>query len=279
MSDHERGAYAPPTGDAPLSFDPREPVRGASPIPVTLILSVLVLAAVVAAVFVFYRSGVREAAEAPVVVGAPVGAIRSAAPNEAQPQDPAASLQIYRADAPNASDAAPPEPRFVPPPEQPQIRALPPARTVTVPPPTQASVAQSLKPAIAAPPAAKPLIAKLPEVKKPPAPVTKVEALMPKPVTTPKPVVAKAPTPDPKAAASGGAVVQIGAVGSPALADKAWGDAVAAAPGMAAGKGKSVQKIEGGTLYRTFVTGFASKGDAQAFCAKLQASGKSCFVR
>ncbi|WP_367183407.1 SPOR domain-containing protein [Phenylobacterium sp.] len=35
----------------------------------------------------------------------------------------------------------------------------------------------------------------------------------------------------------------------------------------------------GGTLYRTAVTGFASKADAQAFCAKLQAAGKSCFVR
>jgi len=32
-------------------------------------------------------------------------------------------------------------------------------------------------------------------------------------------------------------------------------------------------------LYRTAVTGFASKADAQAFCTKLQASGKSCFVR
>lgn len=75
--------------------------------------------------------------------------------------------------------------------------------------------------------------------------------------------------------------MQIGAVSSTALADKAWNEAVAAAPGLAAGKGKSVQKIEknGGTLYRTAVTGFASKADAQAFCAKLQASGKSCFVR
>ena len=47
------------------------------------------------------------------------------------------------------------------------------------------------------------------------------------------------------------------------------------------GKGKSVEKIEknGGTLYRTAVTGFGSRADAQAFCAKLQAAGKSCFVR
>ena len=43
--------------------------------------------------------------------------------------------------------------------------------------------------------------------------------------------------------------------------------------------GKAVEKIEGGSLYRTFVTGFASRADAQAFCARLQSAGKSCFVR
>ena len=75
--------------------------------------------------------------------------------------------------------------------------------------------------------------------------------------------------------------MQIGAVSSTALADKAWNEAVGVAPGLAAGKGKSVEKIEknGGTLYRTAVTGFASRADAQAFCARLQAAGKSCFVR
>ena len=56
---------------------------------------------------------------------------------------------------------------------------------------------------------------------------------------------------------------------------------VAAAPGLAAGKGKSVEKIErdGATLYRTAVTGFASRSDAAAFCDRLKAAGKSCFVR
>ena len=44
MSDHERGAYAPPI-DPPLSFDPRRPVRGPRPLPFTLIVSMLVLVA------------------------------------------------------------------------------------------------------------------------------------------------------------------------------------------------------------------------------------------
>ncbi len=285
MSDHERGAYTPPTTDAPLSFDPRQPVRGARPIPFTLILSVLVLAALVAAIFVFYRSGVRQAAQAPELVGTPVEGIKSAATPEAQPQDPAAGLQIYQSEG-TAMETVPADPTFVNPPEQPQAR---PATPVVVAPATPAATAQALKPAIvAAPPmkvASAPVIkavpvqkvtppaAKPPAVKAAPAPKPEAKAAVP---------VTKKPAPaEPKAAPSGGAAVQIGAVSSTSLADKAWSEAVATAPGLGAGKGKSVEKIEknGGTLYRTAVTGFASKADAQAFCVKLQAAGKNCFVR
>ncbi|WP_334165272.1 SPOR domain-containing protein, partial [Phenylobacterium sp.] len=105
----------------------------------------------------------------------------------------------------------------------------------------------------------------------------------------PPPVAAAAPPPAPKAApapapaatSTGGAAVQIGAVSSTALADRAWNEAVAAAPGLAAGKGKSVERIErdGSVLYRTAVTGFADRAQATAFCDRLKAAGKSCFVR
>jgi hypothetical protein len=49
-----------------------------------------------------------------------------------------------------------------------------------------------------------------------------------------------------------------------------------------AGKGKRVvpvAKPDGSTLYRTSITGFASRSDAQALCDKLKSSGESCFVR
>lgn len=273
MSDHERGAYTPPTADAPLSFDPRQPVRGARPIPVTLILSVLVVAALVAAIFVFYQSGIREAAEAPQAVGTPVEAMRSPATAETQPQDPAAGLEIYRADGGETVIA---EPTFVPPPEQPQVRATPPV-VVPQPPPSAATV-KALKPAISAPPIATKALP--PPAKPVPAPAAVAKAVPPAPkkaVVEPKPALAAKPVP----VSGGGAVVQIGAVSSTALADKAWSEAVAAAPGLGAGKGKSVEKIErnGGALYRTAVTGFASRADAQAFCARLRSGGKSCFVR
>lgn len=267
MSDHERGAYTPPT-DSPLSFDARQPVRGSRPFPFTLVVAILVLIALAAAIFVFYWSGVRQAGQAPQTVGEPVGEIKVPPPAEAQPQDPAAGLQIYKEDQPDAA-----HPQFTSPPEQPQPRQAAPAVVIAPPPAaaptTSVGAAVPLRPAVAAQaaPAPKTVTAPPPAAPKPtPAPVAKAPA---------------APTPTPKASASGGAVVQIGAVSSPALADKAWSAAVAAAPGLAAGKGKSVEKIDknGGVLYRTAVTGFASREAATAFCDKLKSAGKSCFVR
>lgn len=267
MSDLERGAYAPPT-DPPLSFDPRQPVRGSRPLPFTLIVSILVLAALAAVIFVFYRSGVREAGQAPQVVGTPVGAMKSPAPAETQPQDPAAGLQIYQADAGAPAGAPAADPQFTAPPESPQPR------------PSNATPAA----AVPAPPAMRPAIPAAVVTAEPAPPKTEVKVAAPPPIQKPAPAPTKVAAPAKVTApvvASGGAAVQIGAVSSTELADKTWREAVAVAPGLAAGKGKGVEKIEknGGVLYRTAVTGFASRGEAQSFCAKLQAAGKSCFVR
>lgn len=267
MSDQDRGAYAPPT-EPPLAFDPRQPERGrGGQIPWAIVLSLLVLAALAAAIFVFYQSGVRRQGEAPRTVGAPVGDITTTAPPEAQPADPAEGLQIYRAEPGQPPEAAPAQPNFVPPPEAP--RARPQAR------PTAPVAVNALPPVAAAPkPAAAP--APAPPVKAAPPPAAKAP---PAPQPTPTPKVATAPAPKP---ASGPASVQIGAFSSQVLADKGWSDAAAIAPGAAAGKGKRVERVEredGVTLFRTAVTGFASREDAQAFCERLKAAGKSCFVR
>lgn len=268
MSDHERGAYTPPT-DAPLSFDARQPVRGARPVPITLIISVLVLAGLVAAIFVFYRSGVRQAGDAPQTVGVPVDGMKSAAPAEAQPTDPAAGLQIYRSDGAGPAEAVPPT--FTPPPEEPQPR----------PAPTQPVIVTEQA---APPPAMRPSLPAQPPAQAPAQAPTQSPAPAAKPAAPPPPAVAKAPEPKPPpapapAAKTGGAVVQIGAVSSPELADKTWREAIAATG--VSGKGKSVEQIDrnGATLYRTAVTGFASREEATAFCNRLKAAGKSCFVR
>ena len=267
MSEHERGAYTPPT-DEPLSFDARQPVRGARPFPFTLVISALVLVGLVVAIILFYRSGVRQAGEAPQTVGQPVGEIAAAAPPEAQPQDPAAGLQIYS----ESGETAPASPQFTAPPEQPQPRPQVPAVVVTPPaaaPTTPVTAGPALRPAL---PAAPVQTAQAP-VTPPPAAQPKAAPMPAAPKSAPQPAAATAA---PKAA--GAAAVQIGAYSSQALADKGWSDAVAIASG---GRGKSVERIEkgGSTLFRTAVTGFASRTEALAYCAKLKAAGKACFVR
>src|SRR5918997_6909614 len=147
MTDHDRGAYTPQT-DQPLAFDARAP-RARRPLPITLILSVLILLALIVALVLIYRSGVRGEGDAPQPVGEPIGAIREAPPAEAQPADPAASLNVYTDEGPTAAAA----PAFVPPPEQPIARptapapapaasapapaARPPAATTPTPPPAR----------------------------------------------------------------------------------------------------------------------------------------------
>jgi cell division protein FtsN len=314
MSNPERGAYTPPTADQPLSFDARQPVRGRGPAPMMLFASALVLFILVAAIVVFYRSGVSHSAGAPPTVGTPIGAIKGAAPAESQPTDPAQGLQIYQQ---AEGQAAPSQPNFVPPPEQPQARInptgpipLPPAApapgapvaalpsatpnlkpsvTATAPavkilPAAQAPAPVAVKPAApipakpVAPVPAKPM-ASVP-AKPAPAPAITTKPPAAAPTATAK-LPASKPAPATPAATSGAASVQIGAFSSQALADKGWNDAAKIAPGAAAGKGKKVEAVPkgGATLYRTTVTGFGSRAAATAFCDQLKAAGKSCFVK
>ena len=257
MSDPHRGAYTPPT-DAPLSFDARQPVRGSRPLPMTLIISAVVLMTLVVAVVMIYRGGVRGPNEPPRTVGSQVAEMKTPPPAGSQPSDPASGLQIYK----NAESQ--PSPTYAAQPEAPLPR---PTTPVEAKPITTAARPAAAKPA--------------------PAPAPTIEALAtaaiapaPKPVAS-KPAVVAAAAPKPVASASGSAMVQIGALSSPALADKAWNDAARLAPGLAAGKGKKVEAIDknGVTLYRTAVTGFASRAEAKAFCDALTAAGKSCFVK
>ena len=258
MSDHDRGAYTPPT-DAPLSFDARQPVRGTRPAPMMLVVSAVVLVVLVLAIVLIYRSGSRGADEAPQTVGAPVGEMKTAPTEADQPVDPATGLQIYRSED---GTALPAEPNFVPPPEEPQLR------------PTAPVVAQPVTP---------PPLAKAPPATPPPAPAPKAPA--PKAPVAQAPAAqapaAKAAAPAPAAVAAGGAMVQVGAFSTEALADAGWADAMRALPDSAAGKGKRVEPVQsnGKTLYRGYVTGFASRAEASAYCDRLKAAGRSCFVR
>ncbi|MBI1406833.1 MAG: SPOR domain-containing protein [Caulobacter sp.] len=248
MSDYNRGAYTPPSNDAPLAFDARRPVRGGSPAPVTLIISAVVLLVLIVGAWFIYKDGFRTDGEAPKTVGAVVTTPKTAPKEDDQPKNETGGLVIY-----NQEDGLPPaDPTYAPPPETPLPRPAPPkVDSKPAPPPPEASLRPTQTPA-PTPPA---------------KPETRVVTAPPPPAATPN--------------ARGNFLVQVGAFSSAALADKGWSDAAAIAPGAAAGKGKKVETVESGgkTLYRTSVTGFPDRASAQDFCDRLKAAGKACFVR
>jgi len=281
--DRDRGAYSP-SGETPLAFDARQETQGGGGRPpFALIISALILLILVLALIFYYRSGVRQAGQPPVV-GAPLGAMSSAAPSSAQPEQEATGLQVY-----SAEQSAPPAnaPTFAPGPEQPLPRAAAPAVTPSPsgPPPSAAEL-RPAAPAPSAVPAAPPASAPV-QAAAAPTPAPQQAKPAPKPVApAPKPAAAPAAaTAKPAAAApaaSGGAAVQIGALASPALADKAWNDVARKLPADMAGRTKRVEPVTtstGATLYRAYIGGFDSKTEAQAFCAKLKAAGGACIVR
>lgn len=248
-----RGAYTPPTDDdLPFrrnSYDPRSGRNvgsgGGKAPPVTLIISAVVLLLLIIAVIFFYRSGMRASTDAPPAVGQPVGEMKTAAPIDAQPIDPAEGVRVYR-DETETTDAPV---TFTPPPEAPQPR---PAA-----PPTAAPTGQSPPPANTATPAA-------------PAP---------RPTTPTAPVAApatKAPV-----AAGGSASVQIGAFSSTEIADREYAAVAGRFGAYASGAEKRVTEVtssSGSTLYRTAFSGL-SRERAVAFCNALKAAGRDCIVR
>ena len=280
MTQQDRGAYTPQT-DAPLAFDARVPRGGRRPLPMALIGSGVVLLALLVAVVLYYRSGVRTTPAQPATVGQPVVAVKTppSAAEKEKSDDPFSNLDVYAAQNVPATPAAAKAPTFAPPPEQPQARDGLKVQTVETS-------------TVHAPPAAKPRPAALaavataaPADDAAPAPV-KTAAAAPKPLEDPAKSVAVAAAKPAAPAASdpttaGPAAVQIGAFSSTALADKGFSEVLAAFPGPMAGKAKRVEPLQrdGKTLYRGLITGFSSHGAALAFCESLKASGRSCLVR
>ena len=259
MSDQDRGAYTPQT-DTPLSFDARySRGSGERPLPMTLIISGVVLVVLILALVLFYRSGVRHSGQSPEVVGAPVADTKAPASAGAESSDTAAGLQVYKSEATPPTEMKPAT-TLAPPPEEPAPR----------PAPAPKPVAQAnLRPVQAdvAPPAT--VTATLPSA----APVKPIA----KPAKAPQTIDAAVD----QSTATSGPVAQIGAFSSQALAEKGWNDVAALQPGKMAGKTKKVEiaNRDGKTFYRAFVGGFASKADAGSFCASLVAAGKGCIVK
>ncbi len=294
MSDHERGAYTPQP-DAPLSFDARVS-REARPLPLALIFSCIVLAALVVALFLFYQSGVRKPSDQPPPVGTPVEQFKSppppAAPNgltvvAAQPAAPAPSAE------PIATSAGPEQPvaRSATPPAASPPAA--PAPVVAKPAETPAPAAVAKAAPVAAAPAAKPAPTPAPvkapvahvAAAKPATPASRADPVgslldSPKPAKPVKAASAKA-APAPAAGVTGAAVVQIGAFATEAQAGEGWNRVAGLMGGAVSGKGRKIEPVQVGaaTRYRSQVTGFASHADAVAFCTTLKARHQDCIVK
>lgn len=259
--------------ERPLAFDGRDAPPRRGPAPVTLVLSLLLLVGLGGGVFYLYRGGVRGPSGPPAPVGVPIRDVRVAAPPQPQQPDPAAGLSIYK-DQPTSTTAQA-APTFVTPPEQPAPRPAPGQEVL---------VAPTAGPIAAAPadvPQAKPVktasIDSILATQSAPASAKSATSAAKPATATAKPATASTDKPDKVS----GFVVQIGAFSSETLANKSWDGAAGVAPGAMAGKGKHIAPMskDGATLYRVAITGFSTRADAQALCAKLTAAGRTCFVR
>ena len=301
MTDYDRGAYTPQT-DAPLAFDPRRPTER-RPLPMALIGSAAVLVILLAGVAMVYRGGVRHAGESPRPVGEPVMAVKTAPPSVSTAASSPANPDVYSETQTSntvASTVSPPAktPTFAPPAEQPAARPAPSAATVALLA-KPAAPNRIERPATPSETAAAPAVAPSHVHARPKPDASELAAAgatrttadaAATTATSAEPMLRKsktlaadaptttAPTLSP---APGKAVVQIGAFSSSALADKGYADVSAALPDQMSGKAKHVQPLDkdGTTLYRTWLSGFGTRADAQAFCEALKAKGKTCLVK
>jgi hypothetical protein len=235
---------------------------------VTLIVSVLLLIVVIGGVAYMYRAGARGPADAPKPLGAAPGDARAPPPAQTPSTDGSAGLTISKdeANAPPSSAqtlAPPPEPPLEPAPAQAPTAA-------PAPPPPGAGTPSR-------PPQTRPAVAAADTSDAIDRLIARSEAVRPGAGTV------ESARANPRSETENGdraVVVQIGAFSSESLADAEWNKAAAVAPGAMAGKGKRVVPVtrDGDTLYRTSITGFASRDQALALCARLKAAGGVCFV-
>ena len=250
----ERGAYTPPTDDdLPFSrsgYDPRRAPSSKSP-PLTLIISVLVLLAIIIGIVVAYSmGGSRKDGQMPPAVGTPVETMKVESPLDAQPVNPEQGISVYR----DTLTSEPATPVLTEGPEEVLPRPAP-----------------SPEPAAAAPAPA------------PVAPAPAPKSAAPAPAPAPAPA---APAPAPKAApapaaATGSSRVQIGAFSSRAIADQQYAAAASRHGALASGASKGVEPVtlpNGNTVYRTTFNGL-SRERATALCNAIKAGGGDCLVR
>jgi cell division protein FtsN len=220
-----------------------------SSLPVVIVLSLLVLAALGGVVWLAYNEGVAhgrgDVASHPATQTAATEA-PATAPGSAKP------IKIYQQPAGPDENA-----------DQGVATAPPAQLTKVAPAPVKPAPVQSEETQTAQQP-----VAEKPPVKKP---VTVAKAVPPKPET---PLASQTVT-------TGGAyVLQIGAYKSEADAEAAWKDYASKHADLLGGASHEVQKADlgsKGVWYRLRAGSFADKAEAGAMCDKLKAEGAVCF--
>jgi cell division protein FtsN len=291
MNDKDKGTYSPPTEDH-LSYETRKtPVRDQAPI--TLIISGICLVVLLLAVVVFYNSNLNNHGKTPPDVGDTVGDIKDGKVEDAKPLtdqdindgDAASAHFAPTTEAPgDRGDASVAAIDQAPPPVAPIQGPLPSqANNAAIPgtPAAASAAAASSSAGKAAPSLA--LKGAVPSTANATAAVTKpAQVAAVKPLTAPvtKPGAAKTVAAT-KPAASGGAVVQIGAYESQAIADKQYASIASSYGLFLSGTGKHIEKVDtaNGPRFRTQFTGFATADKARAFCSALKAASHDCFVK
>lgn len=242
--DPERGPYTPRNDDdLPFErsgFDARSHGGGRPPLPLTLIISAVVLLVLIIAVVLFYRAGVRNEGEAPPVIEGAEG-VAGAAPDAAQPSSGEAQIEVF--------DPLDEQVDLAPPPEAPGQRPPPLTTDGPVTPPTQ------------------------PRAEAPATPPVQ------RPTPTPAPARPQ-PQPQPQATGGSASVqigaFSTEAAAERAYAEVAAAFPQFAS-GRTRGI-QQVTTSGGRTVYRTTVNGFSAQ-DARAFCGAMRASGRDCIVQ
>ncbi len=265
MANYHREVYQPSfedSSDYDLREDEVEDARAR--LPLLIVIALLVLASFAGVVWLAYNQGIeRGLVEAPAVIAAPETPIRSL-PSEDDPNVAYTGLKIYDDPVPPDEEAAASVLMPAPVTAAPVVEAPSAAAT---PAPLMAAPAVTA-PAPAAPVAPPAVVAAAPSP--PPAP-----PVVPVAPVVPPPPVASAP------AASGAALLQVGAFPSEALALEAWQNFQAEHPAIATGLTQDIQTADlgdRGTWYRVRIGPFDDAGTANAVCERLKAEGGSCFL-
>lgn len=311
MPSFERGAYEP--SDDVRVFDGAvddEHEEEGSRLPLLIVIGLLVFAMFAGVVWLAYTQGVaRGRSDAPRVIQAETGPVKTAPANPGGTQTPYTGLKIYQSPAPaddaSDSDSVPPAPTpagkaaqnaapAISPslapiirPSTPPVETAPKVAATPTPAPTKLVQTAPAKPAPVAAPIDTPALTENRVATKPPASLS-AAAPAPKPHITKIPAT-DAPTPPPAettetkpaAATSGGAyLLQIGAYKSEDEATAAWHAYQAKHP-VVGGYESDIKKVDlgdKGTWYRLRVGSFGDKTEASSLCDKLKADGGNCFL-